>query len=467
MKSRRVIVAGVGPIPPHEADRLYAPGLRLWMFADEIEKRGHHVILCEAMFGGRDEGLGTLDREFEGRRIDHVILPLEPRAACDRIRSIASTHRVEAAVSSTDVMNCALALAKLPVPIWLDFNGHPMTERQMLAKVNENDETIIDQWIMLLPSLLGGDRFSTCAAPQRAALIGELGACGRLNRLTTGIDLVRVVYPLLVRSGLKGSKGAIRGKLTGEDDVVVLYTGGYNTWMDEATLFKALENAMDRNPKIQFVTTGGAIEGHNEKTFENFKAAVESSRFKDRFHFRGWVRTDELADYYLEADLVVNVDAPSYEGFLGWRYRVMEWVGAGIPLVTTTVSEVAADLADRDLAASFECGDWRRLADHLVSFASDPEPVRIRARRAQEYMIKKYSREMLDPLLDWIDEPKPAPDLPPPDERPKIDSLVHPENSLSAYRAEMVRNFGTLSETGGRKERDGFGALVRKLFERA
>ena len=75
MKSRRVIVAGVGPIPPHESDRLYAPGLRLWMFADEIEKRGHHgaaeladhlLVRAEADYGQESLEVADALDAFDG-----------------------------------------------------------------------------------------------------------------------------------------------------------------------------------------------------------------------------------------------------------------------------------------------------------------------------------------------------------------------------------------------------------------
>ena len=41
----------------------------------------------------------------------------------------------------------------------------------------------------------------------------------------------------------------------------MLWSGGYNLWTDVDTLFRGLEAAMARNPKVHFLSTGGAIDG--------------------------------------------------------------------------------------------------------------------------------------------------------------------------------------------------------------
>jgi hypothetical protein len=97
---RTVIVAGVGPVPPHEPEKLHAPGLRLWGFADHLERRGHRVVLCEAMFGGAEAR--ARPELFAGRRIAHEILPLDLDGAAARLRQIAARERAGALVAFTN-----------------------------------------------------------------------------------------------------------------------------------------------------------------------------------------------------------------------------------------------------------------------------------------------------------------------------------------------------------------------------
>ena len=58
----------------------------------------------------------------------------------------------------------------------------------------------------------------------------------------------------------------MRGRLVPEDAFVVLWSGGYNVWSDIETLLQGLEKAMDEQPSIHFLSTGGAISGHDDAT---------------------------------------------------------------------------------------------------------------------------------------------------------------------------------------------------------
>lgn len=455
---KNVLIAGVGPIPPRQTDKLHAPGLRLWAFASELAKLGHRVVLCEAMFGGEDVDPTDLTAEvnlLEIGNIDLRIIDLDVRKARRQLAKIAAETRPECAVASTDVMCAALASAKLACPTWLDFNGHPMTERQMIGQVFGDDSGLADQWSMLVPSLLGGDRYSVCCTDQKAALIGELGVCGRLNRHTVGVDLVHVIYPGTSSRQLMSFPGRIRGKrvggnFVGEDDVVVLHTGGYNTWMDEASLFAGLELAMRADPRIRFVSTGGAIKGHNEKTFEDFCRRVEASKFQNRFHFAGWVPTDLVWEYLTESDMAVNIDLPCHEGTMGWRNRIVDWALAELPILTTPLSEISRDLGQHGCAEVFAFQDPEALSQAILHIANDLEGARKVGEKARQFVIEKYDYEkLIEPLAAWVANPTVAPDLPTPFDRPNVRGLLRPQNELAAAVSRPAPTLGRPSPFDG------------------
>ena len=104
--------------------------------------------------------------------------------------------------------------------------------------------------------------------------------------------------------------------------VVVLWAGGYNTWTDVDLLYEALIRAMAEVPEMCFVSTGGTIAGHDEITFHRFVERTRKSRFRDRFHFAGWVPTEDVPCYYFESDLGINVDSDNYETVFGARNRL-------------------------------------------------------------------------------------------------------------------------------------------------
>ncbi len=71
----------------------------------------------------------------------------------------------------------------------------------------------------------------------------------------------------------KHLKTVLRGRLASEGDFVVLWSGGYNTWTDVDTLFAGLIKAMKEEPRLRFVSIGGAIPGRDEQTLYHLPRA--------------------------------------------------------------------------------------------------------------------------------------------------------------------------------------------------
>ncbi|MBI5155459.1 hypothetical protein HZA57_09495, partial [Candidatus Poribacteria bacterium] len=93
--------------------------------------------------------------------------------------------------------------------------------------------------------MLRADAFGVCSAPQEHALTGELGAAGRLNAATCGHRLVHLLRPALPFRAEFASPPApfLRGPRVPPDARIILFTGGYNTWLDEEALFRAVSRA--------------------------------------------------------------------------------------------------------------------------------------------------------------------------------------------------------------------------------
>lgn len=426
MNSGTVIVIGVGPVPSGNPERIYAPGLRLFAFSQTIHRSGFRVLMGEADFAPpKVDKSQIMDSELRIAKPTEVpvewerrLLPLDPHKAAMTIASWISKEKPIAIVSTTDVMNLASALAVGDTPSWMDFFGHPMAERQELAFVHGSDAGLAGQWHYVLPALLAGDHFSVCSMPQKCALIGELGAAGRLNRLTSGSDLVTVIPPGVVHHEPEpDGRVAFRGSKVPQDAFCLLFTGGYNTWVDEQTLFKGVELAMTQEDstgtgrRIHFISTGGEIKGHDEVTFERFKAHVSASPFAQRFHFFGWVPLDALPNFYHEADSAINCDRFTYEGMLGTRNRILSWANFGIPIITTPLCELSRDLVTRGFAVGFPDGDADALCNCILNVMKNGGHYKEMAVAAKGYVLEEYRYEkFLKPLIDWLNRPRISPD---------------------------------------------------------
>ncbi len=406
----RILLIGVGPLPAPGKRRLYAPGLRLEAFLGALERAGCDVFLGEIFFSGIHD---RFEPREEGAVIEHRQLSSDRWELPEQIAAWTEAARPDALVALTDVGALGAVLSGYTGPMHADYFGHPMAERQQLAAVHESNAALHQQWLDVLPVLLRADRFSANSPSQRLALLGELGAAGRINAETCGRELVEIIPPTLP---FDQPLAAHNPKYLEEKGVppgarVVLSTGGYNTWVDEETLFLGVEEAMRRDNRIHFVSTGGAIEGHVEVVYTNFCKRIEQSEFRDRFHLLGWVPQEELFDVMHGADAAVNSDRWSLEGELGCRNRLFGWLWAGLRVVTTVTSDPTKELAEERIVHAISQNDPQALARGLVEESGRGRLDEQDLEERQALLRRKWGAENhFTAFTDWARDPKAAPD---------------------------------------------------------
>lgn len=406
-----ILVLGVGPLPVDVCTRLHAPGMRTWQIVKLLTARRHEVCVGLIRFGdftGTMEGRIPPHMEEAGPNIRIYNLNYHPRHSAEALATLHSQMRFTCCISTTDIMNSVAASIPAHLPLWLDYNGDPFAEKQLQGALHGNDATLLKQWNLYLAGLLAGDRFSTSSDPQKHALIGHLGFAGRLNQFTAGEDLVWSVpnCSRAVRDMGLPRNFLVKGAYIPSESFMILWSGGYNTWSDPETLFHALEMAMREDPSIYFVSTGGAIEGHDTLSFEKFQKLVESSDLAKRFRFLGWRESDEIPAFYRQADAAIVTDRFSYEGELGARTRINDWMDFGIPIICTEQCELTRDLAGRGLAFVHRPGDTEGLARAILAAATNREGAAVRSTLAREYYNTELGEErVFGPMMRWADEP--------------------------------------------------------------
>ncbi len=137
-----------------------------------------------------------------------------------------------------------------------------------------------------------------------------------------------------------------------------------------------------------------------------FRELIEASEFADRFAFTGWVPTEEMPNYYFESDVGLNIDRASYEMLLGCRYRIMDMLRAGLPVVTSLGTEISLIVRNEKLGVTFTPGNADELARALVEMARDESARRRCAARAKEWVFKNRTVEqVMAPLRRWMQAP--------------------------------------------------------------
>lgn len=411
----RVLVAGLCPLPYENTLQSYGPGIRTWQFAWSLARAGHEVrLLAMRTPGAYGEALPSPEvrGDVTVERVSDVAF-LDPATLRRTIREF----RPDALVGASLYGSAAVARAGTSLPFWADQFGHVMAEAQAKAAVEGRNWPVAYAWSLLRPVLRSADRLSVVSERQRYGAIGELGAVGRLTAETCGYEFTAVIPCALVPPGESpppppAAEGRlVRGIRVPENAFVVLWSGSLNVWTDMDTIARGLEAAMSRESRIHFVATGGAVPGLDIATWKRFEERVKGSPHRERFHLEGWVPAGQIARYVDEADIGILADRPIYEGLLGSKNRLVQWMGAGLPVLYNRIGDLGDLLEVRRLGLTFPPGDASALTERLLWATGHAAELRDLAARARDVALGELTFEKTThELVNWVGEPRHAPD---------------------------------------------------------
>ncbi len=453
-RGKRVLVVGFSPLPFEKERRIGALCFRTWHVTQAMLAAGHEVTLVAVRMSGAYEQESTRPPalRFRGSHFTYYSLDHATFEDGRMLRRICERVDPEAIVTVHSYPTWAASRLPSDAPMWADLNGYAMTEAQAQAAVIRDDSPVTEAWKWEQAALARADVFSVVSVRQKFALIGELAAVGRLTSGNYGDDRVHYMPNAIDPEPYRHARRALRGTVVGEGDFVVLWAGGYNTWTDVDTLFGGLTAAMREEPRLRFVSLGGAMPGRDETTYYRFRRLVDESDLADRFVFAGWVPTDDVPNYYFESDVGINIDRYSYEMLIGCRYRILDMLRAGLPVVTTLGTEISHLVEHERLGATFAPGDAQGLKGALLELARDEPRRRRSATRARDYVLKnRLAETVMRPLKEWTADP-----------RPSADRLRAPRSEPALWQPRsFAGRLGKALETRGL--RGGIGEVARLL----
>ena len=433
MPPQRVFLIGSGPLPSDNPREMSFPALRTRQFLLAMLEAGHDVTLgclIPRTAGGIPRHAG------EGSDLPHmelttstgkakfryaVVRPDEPGRFL-MLRDLRGSIEPDVTVTAGPFLPMAAgARAAGDEPLWVDVPGDPMSEAQARAYRAGSADPIHRYREMFGWALARGDRYSVISASQRGPLVGAMGLAGRLTGDTVGHEFIHVmagsVEGLLdwdLNSAEPNSSLPLDFPLLNSNDFVVLFCGGYNTWLDGDTMLDGLLRAMERNPNIHYVSTGGALRGHDESSYRRFRDRALLSAHNRRFHFLGWIPSNNIPAVFSKAHLSLFVDLPCYEAEFGARTRVLESLERRVPVAATNSCDLTAELVDTELFHELPSRDPGAIADLLVELAlrhGRGEPVRLGQSSVtwRELRARHSITTTTAPLIEWLKAPKRSP----------------------------------------------------------
>ena len=408
---KKVIILGHSPLPIENTKKNFAPGTRTWHFAYSAKDAGCKVLVIGIRIpNSYDDSVPDIKLE-NIRDIQYYSVNEKIFSDLKWINDIISKFQPDCIVGVNTFPASIVSDLDLDIPFWADLNGSVMVEAQAKAHLY-NDDVYLHHFFKMESKILSkADIFSVVSEAQGFSLIGELGIWGRLNKNTMGYRFIKVIPNTAEKQMFKHKKNVFRKKLVKDSDFVILYSGGYNTWTDIDTMFDGISKAMEKNPNIVFVSTGGQITGHDDITYNRFEQLIKNSPFKDRFHLFGWVPFEDLPNYYLESDLAINSDRYCYEAIIGARTRILDWIRAPLPYISTPLSEITDYMTKKGMAFSFQQGDSDDLANMLIKLSKSSNDLEKVKNKLKHALDDEFTAEhTLKEFRNWLSDPKFSPD---------------------------------------------------------
>ena len=312
-----------------------------------------------------------------------------------------------------------------------------------------------------------GDVFLCASERQRDFWSGWLAASGRVNPYTHAADPSLASLLLVVPFGIseeppQASQPVFRGVTPGisSNDFVVLWGGGIWNWFDPLTLIRAAAALVDDLPAVRVVFPAPVSPSEQVLPMRmalEARALSDSLNLTDRVVFfgRSWVPYDQRAAMLLEADLGVSLHLEDVETRFSFRTRVLDYLWAGLPILTTEGDSMADLVAAEDLGAVVPYGDVDAVARAIVALATDSDRRKACGYRAAAVSRRFHWAAAVAPLAAYCAAPRVAPDR----------AVIRAERPLEGWTADQPagREVGrVISRSFQTLRTEGIGRLVSR-----
>ncbi|MFN2496957.1 MAG: glycosyltransferase, partial [Pseudonocardiaceae bacterium] len=398
---RRILVLTSDPL----SERMAGPAIRAWHMA-EVLAGEHEVHLVSLHSHGTPPPADFTARHVPPRAIGPEL---------DWAQIVILQGHVLEQVPALKTSN-HLVVADIYDPMHLEQleQGRDLDEEQRARVVEVVTEVLSTQ-------LLRADFFLCASERQRHFWLGHLGAIGRLSPTVYDADPTTRSLLAVAPFGLSGKPPqrtgpGLRDVLGfGSAEKVLLWAGGVYSWFDPLTLLHAVDQLRRAHPDVRLVFLGMR---HPNPGVPEMGMARQARRLADALQLTGeqvffnetWVPYADRQNWLLDADAGVSTHLEHIETTFAFRTRMLDYLWAGLPIVTTDGDAFAELVRAEQLGVVVPAQDPAALAGALArvlyddAFAADCRD-RIAA------VAQRYTWEAaLAPLVEFCRHPRPAAD---------------------------------------------------------
>ena len=345
----RILLTTDGTLDPTR--RLAGVQIRVLEMGRALQKHGCEIgilgVQGESESGGMGRPIPARRGELERFKPDAWVCP---PLLLPRYRRLLGACRL--------VLDCYEA----PFASFLHYAAATPPSRRKAAHTSYRREMATYLWA-------GGHASALLAANERqqASLVTLLAMFGWLDAFEP-VERRVLIVPSGVPSDLATDD---RRRIQGQGPVV-LWAGGAYPWFHVDIVAAASELVLDELPSVRFLFAG--LHGRDEALGSEqrgglcLQRAIEQSpRLRRQTTFMPWLPYAERKHLYASADVALSVHGAQVETYFSMRGRVLDFVGAQLPLVASGGDMLTEELGRAGAASLVPPGNSHGLARALLS----------------------------------------------------------------------------------------------------
>lgn len=406
----KCLIISNGPVPTPEHTKVEGGGLRCWGLAKGLKANDPDLDITIAY--NEEYKKEKFTKNFENINIVTWRLAEIEALVHDYDTVIISYCMGELSEKTADAVRTNQQLIlDCYVPIYVEVSARNSEDIDREYHAFHHDAS---RWGRVLQR---GDLFLCASEPQKRYYMGVLSGLGRINPVTYGKELIKIVPYGIYEDEPKVNEKPI-SKLLGKDKAShkkILWFGGIYPWFNLSNLIDAVEMTNKEIPtKLVIVGAKNPFNTHPDfvKAYEDLIEYVEAdpSR-KDNVVFQDWVKYDDRADWYLDSDLVVVINKIGDENELAWRTRVVDYIWADLPIITNGGDPLGEILLDSNAAIKLGSLSSKAISESLINALKDDKTLQTVKGNLEKIRPQFYWNEVTKDLVKDINTHAMAPDL--------------------------------------------------------